>query len=77
MPKAKASAPEQVTLHPEELIPPATTAVVVNINRSGGTITDLNGKTVPVGGTCELPIKTCESLLAAGIARYPFRGEYE
>jgi hypothetical protein len=72
MPKAKAD--KSVTLHADELIPPATEKVV-NINRSGGTITDTNGKKVPVGGTCELPLSVCESLVAAGIARYPFRNE--
>ena len=48
---------------------------VVNCNPAGGHITDLDGKKIPVGGTCELPVSACERLVLAGTARYPARAE--
>ena len=48
---------------------------VINVSKSGGHITNMRGERVPVGGSCKLPVKICESLVSRGVCKYPSRAE--
>ena len=48
---------------------------VVNCNKAGGFITDMQGTRCAVGESCELPPDVCERLVLAGVARYPAKAD--
>ena len=50
-------------------------AKVINVSAAGGHLTDMQGKRVPPGGSCELPIAICESLVRRGICRFTYPSE--
>lgn len=51
------------------------TDTVINIMHPGASITGMDGKKVPRGGSVVLPVAVCENLVEKGRARYLNKAE--